>query len=198
VIKDRSGTPIRKVPDQTDRVESFGSWMTTADWDDDGDLDILVGTFDGMILLRRNEGSRWEPAYATGNEWVKVGAKPLRVPGGAHANPVIADWDGDGRWDIITGAADGVYWYRNIGQRGQPEFEAPVALVPRHHPARGDGVRSERCIPHITRRFLQVRAATPNCTPPKTPFPASEGGRHAHGPGPPLSNCPRESGTPPG
>ena len=91
VIKDRGGRPILKVPDQKDRVDSFGSWMTTADWDDDGDLDILVGTFAGMIFLRRNEGSRKEPAYATGNEWVKVGAKPLRVPGGEHANPVIVD-----------------------------------------------------------------------------------------------------------
>jgi hypothetical protein len=133
VIKDRNGTPILKVPDQKDRVESFGSWTALVDWDDDGDLDILVGTFDGMIFLRRNEGTRTQPSYATGNEWVKVGAKPLRVPGGEHASPVIADWDGDGRWDIVTGAADGgAYWYRNVGRRGGPEFAPPVALVPKH------------------------------------------------------------------
>jgi hypothetical protein len=133
VIKDRSGKPILKVPDQKHRVESFGTWMTLVDWDDDGDLDILVGTFDGLIFLRRNEGSRTRPAYATRNEWVKVGAKPLRVPGGEHANPVIADWDGDGRWDIVTGAANGgVYWYRNAGPRGRPEFERPVTLVEKH------------------------------------------------------------------
>jgi hypothetical protein len=62
-----------------------------------------------------------------------VGSKRLRVPGGEHANPVIADWDGDGLWDIITGAGDGgVYWYRNVGKRGQPKFAPPVALVPKH------------------------------------------------------------------
>jgi len=133
VIKDKSGRPILKVPDQKDRVESFGTWMTLVDWDDDGDLDILVGTFDGLIFLRRNEGTRTKPAYATSNEWVKVGAKPLRTPGGEHANPVIVDWDGDGRWDIITGAADGgVYWYRNVGERGRPAFEVPVTLVAKH------------------------------------------------------------------
>jgi FG-GAP-like repeat len=133
VIKDKSGKPILKVPDQKDRVESFGSWMTLVDWDNDGDLDIMVGTYDGLIFIRRNEGARLRPSYATSNEWVKVGPKPLRVPGGEHANPVIADWDGDGRWDIITGAADGgVYWYRNIGKPGHPDFERPVTLVPKH------------------------------------------------------------------
>jgi hypothetical protein len=133
VIKDKGGRPILKVPDQKDRVESFGTWMALVDWDDDGDLDILVGTFEGLIFLRRNEGTRTKPAYATGNEWVKVGTKALHVPGGEHANPVIADWDGDGRWDIVTGAGNGgVYWYRNMGRRGTPEFEAPVALIPKH------------------------------------------------------------------
>jgi hypothetical protein len=132
-IKDKAGRPIVKVPDQKEPVASFGSWMTLVDWDDDGDLDILAGTFDGMIFLRRNEGTRTKPAYAARNEWVKVGAKPLRVPGGEHTNPVIADWDGDGLWDIVTGAADGgVYWYRNGGRRGHPEFEAPVTLVAKH------------------------------------------------------------------
>jgi hypothetical protein len=132
VIRDKSGKPILRVPNQKDRIESFGSWVTMVDWYDRGVLDILVGTIDGRMFLRRNEGTRTKPAYATENEWVKVGSKRLRVPG-RHANPVIADWDGDGRWDIITGSADGgVYWYRNVGERGRPAFAAPVALIPKH------------------------------------------------------------------
>lgn len=132
-IRDKSGRPILKVPDQKHRIESFGSWMALVDWDDDGDLDILVGTFEGMIFLRRNEGSRTKPVYAAKNEWGMVGSKRLCVPGRAHANPVIVDWDGNGRWDIVTGSADGgVYWYCNIGQRGRPKFSPPVALVPKH------------------------------------------------------------------
>jgi hypothetical protein len=133
VIRDRSGKPILKVPKQKHKIESFGSWMTMVDWYDNGKLDILVGTFDGMMFLRRNEGTRTKPVYSTTNEWVMVGDKRLRIPGGEHANPVIVDWDGDGLWDIVTGSADGgVYWYRNIGKKGEPRFAAPVALVPKH------------------------------------------------------------------
>jgi hypothetical protein len=133
VINDKGGQPILKVPNQMHRVESFGSWMALVDWDADGDLDILVGTYDGMMFLRINEGTRQQPAYATTNTWVQLGEEKLRIPGDGHANPVIIDWDGDGRSDIITGsAAGGVYWYRNIGQPGQPRFETLETLIAKH------------------------------------------------------------------
>jgi hypothetical protein len=140
VIKDKSGKPILKVPDQKDRSESYCNWVTLVDWYGAGKLDVLVGTLDGMMFLRRNEGTRTEPVYSTENEWVMVGPKRLRVPGGTHASPVIADWDGDGRWDILTGCEDGgVYWYRNVGTPGRPVFDPPVALVPKHEgPGRGE------------------------------------------------------------
>jgi hypothetical protein len=132
-IVDKSGKPILATSNQTEPSYSFGSWVTLVDWDDDNDLDIIVGTFAGMMFVRRNEGTRQEPQYETSNEWIKAGEKQLRIPGGLHAQPVIVDWDRDGLWDIVTGADNGgVYWYRNSGQRGQPRFTAPVTLVVPH------------------------------------------------------------------
>jgi hypothetical protein len=131
-VKDKSGKPVMRKPDQEISVESFGSWPAMVDWDGDGDLDLLFGGFDGSLNLRINEGARKAAAFATNNTVVTAGDKPVQVPEG-HCTPVIADWDGDGRWDILSGAATGaVYWFRNVGKPGRPEFAAPVELVPPH------------------------------------------------------------------
>lgn len=132
-VKDKTGKPVLRVPDQKDKVESFGSWYTLVDWDDDGKHDLLIGGFDGTMFVRRNLGTRTKPEFSPENIWVMTGKKKLRVPGGAHANPVVVDWDGDGLWDIITGSGDGgIYWYRNTGKKGDPAFASPIALVAKH------------------------------------------------------------------
>jgi hypothetical protein len=43
---------------------------------------------------------------------------------------VVADWDGDGRLDLIVGAEDGsVVWYRNADGAAGPRLEAARPLV---------------------------------------------------------------------
>jgi len=131
-IRDKSGKPVLRKPDQEIAVESFGSWPAMVDWDSDGDLDLLFGGFDGTLNLRVNEGTRRVAAFATRTTVVSAGGKPLEIPEG-HCTPVVADWDGDGRWDILSGAATGaVYWFRNVGKPGRPELAAAVELLPPH------------------------------------------------------------------
>lgn len=135
-IVDKSGKPIIRKPNQEDPIESFGSWLALVDWDDDADLDIILGGFDGSMYLRLNEGTRTKPAYATENIRIQAGGKDLAVPG-HHATPVVADWDGDGKWDLLTGSDNGgVYCYRNVGGKGKPVFAEAIVLVPPH---KGDG-----------------------------------------------------------
>lgn len=99
------------------------------DWDADGDLDLVVGTDSGALFLRENEGTAKKHAFAEINVEIQAAQKAAVVPGG-YAMPVAADWDGDGRWDLVSGAKDGaVYWFRNVGTDSKPSLEAPRALV---------------------------------------------------------------------
>lgn len=101
------------------------------DWDGDGVLDLLVGNIAGQVILVPNEGTRTEPAFsATRRIVVQAGGEAIRV-GGGDAGPTVADWDGDGRWDLLVGAGDGsVSWYRNVGEKDAPRFEAGRELLP--------------------------------------------------------------------
>lgn len=130
-LVDKSGTPIRSSPVQQQNYQSFGSFYELVDWEDDGDLDVLIGCFDGTMKLRINEGSSSQYEFATDNVVVEAGGEPMKVS--AHLCPVVADWDQDGNWDIVAGSDDGsVTWFRNVGSKGKPSFAAGVALVEKH------------------------------------------------------------------
>ncbi|HEX6812844.1 MAG TPA: VCBS repeat-containing protein [Planctomycetota bacterium] len=48
----------------------------------------------------------------------------------SHADPFVADLDGDLTWDLIVGAGDGsVAWFRNEGTPKAPAFAAALELV---------------------------------------------------------------------
>ena len=111
------------------RVASFGSWVAPVDWDVDGDLDLLIGSFSGYLYLRENVGSRDDPLYAADSVPVLAADAELRV--NSHAAPVVADWNEDGLWDLVLGAADGsVCWFPNVGTPKRPEFGSLRVLVP--------------------------------------------------------------------
>jgi hypothetical protein len=99
-----------------------------ADWDGDGDLDLILGGYRGHVGLRLNEGTRERPVFAAENLVVEAGGRPLKLESGA--SPDVADWDGDGRWDLVCAAGDGsIVWMRNAGDATSPKLEAPRTLV---------------------------------------------------------------------
>jgi len=103
--------------------------VAVVDWEGDGDTDLVAGTADGKVFRWTNLGSRKEAAFAERAEAVVAGGVPLALRGG-HAMPTVADWDQDGRWDIVLGGDDGeVSWVRNVGNAGKPEFAAPQTLI---------------------------------------------------------------------
>ncbi len=110
------------------------------DWDADGDLDLLLGAKEGRLYLQRNEGTKTEPAFTGVNELLQAGGREFNVPGGLTA-PVLVDWDADGKTDLLCGSfKGGAYWYRNVGSKTKPKFNAPIAIA---MPGKGDGPKDD-------------------------------------------------------
>jgi hypothetical protein len=109
-------------------VASFGSWVAPVDWEADGDLDLLIGSFGGKLFLRINEGTRERPEYGTRSIPVEADGQPLDVT--MHCAPVVADWNEDGLWDLVVGSGDGsVGWFPNQGDVTTPSFGPYQQLV---------------------------------------------------------------------
>ena len=100
------------------------------DWDNDGDFDVILGDYrNGELFLRVNEGTATEPAFATQNQPIMIGKKKAIFDGGVAA-PRIADWNGDGQFDVIVGTiTGGVYLMQNSGSVDSPKFEEKKTLV---------------------------------------------------------------------
>lgn len=100
-----------------------------ADFDGDGDLDVICGDFVDSFTWFNNVGSREKPVFAEG--------RVLQNRQGeikAHLEmtiPTAVDLDKDGFMDIIFGDEDGrVAWIRNSGKvrKGMPQFGSSVYL----------------------------------------------------------------------
>lgn len=95
-----------------------------ADFDNDGDLDLLCGEFLDGFTYFPNIGTPKKPVYATG----------IRIPVKMDLQmitPVVLDWDGDKDLDIICGDEDGrVAFIENTGKF--TETQTPVFLEPKY------------------------------------------------------------------
>jgi len=98
-----------------------------ADFDNDGDLDIICGEFIDKMTWFENTGTRSKPVYASGryleneNGLIKMDLEMIV--------PVAVDWDGDGDTDLIVGDEDGrAALVENMGKvkNHMPVFSSPV------------------------------------------------------------------------
>jgi hypothetical protein len=97
---------------------------TAVDWDGDGDLDLVVGNFEGTFCVFSGEGKgKFDPVpkFLDAND-----GEALKVPG-AHSDPALVDWDGDGDLDILSGSSEGgVHWAENLGEGSVAAFKTII------------------------------------------------------------------------
>ncbi len=97
-----------------------------ADFDGDGDLDIICGEFLDKMTYFQNTGTRTEPKYTAGR-FIEHDGRPIQIDG-CMITPVAFDWDKDGDIDLLVGAEDGrVAFVENTGKLldGVPVFAPP-------------------------------------------------------------------------
>lgn len=92
------------------------------DLDDDGDLDAVTGGGDGAFQYFENTGTALAPVFAA-----RSGLdSPLDGQDvGNFSTASFADADGDGDFDLVSGAPLGTFaWFENAGTAATPSFVA--------------------------------------------------------------------------
>jgi hypothetical protein len=121
-------------------VDTFGCPSPNfADFDGDGDLDLLCGEFLDGFTYFENIGTRREPRYT-------IGKRLKTQKGGTLAMdlqmivPVAFDWDRDGDYDLIVGDEDGrVAYVENTGKLAVDR--SPVFLAPKYFQQQADTLK---------------------------------------------------------
>lgn len=123
-----------------DRVLRLGgrSVVAAADLDGDGDIDLIAGDGAGRLWLAEGvDDRRYAPPIeldASGEPFRVVPGTDGRlegpaVPAWGFACPAIADWDGNGKLDLVVGGAGGdVIYFHHNGSLSQPRWERPITL----------------------------------------------------------------------
>ncbi|MFA5360164.1 MAG: LamG-like jellyroll fold domain-containing protein, partial [Patescibacteria group bacterium] len=94
------------------------AFPATADLDNDGDYDLLIGSPDGTMYAYENTGTASAPTWTQNLTWVTPDL-------GNYHFPALADLDNDGDYDLMIGVlGTPLYAYENTGTVSVPTWTA--------------------------------------------------------------------------
>ena len=151
------------------------AWPYLCDWDNDGDLDMLVGGGYGWPRILINEGSNERMAF-TESQYILSEGKPIRLTrdqilmGGedwhdmGYPYPVFTDWDNDGMPDLLLpNETNRIFWYKNIGTLEKPQFGPRLQII-------CDGYPDSPEFRSLSRRRVNDKSWTPYPHEEERPF----------------------------
>jgi len=131
VLKGTDGEPLIIPHDEQCDIKAICTRPFAVDWDGDGHLDLVVGTFPGKFYLFKGQG---RGKFLPKPDEMKAGDRPLKFEG-HHGDPFVIDWDGDGDLDILSGSSEGgVQWAENRAGAGKPPRLEPFRSIIPHGP----------------------------------------------------------------
>ena len=102
----------------------MGIFPRVVTWDGDNRKDLLVGQADGKVKIFFNINTDADPTF-DGGTFLQVGAPGSKtdINVGGRATPVVADWNNDGKKDLLVGDINGkISLYLNEGTDAGPDF----------------------------------------------------------------------------
>ena len=110
------------------------AWPAFADWDDDGDMDLIAGGGYGWAKLLINQSQTSSQFSFQPPKFLQANGKQLRIlrdevlssqhwHNMGYLCPRIVDWDSDGLSDLVVpNETNRIFWYRNVGTRSRPQL----------------------------------------------------------------------------
>ncbi len=96
------------------------------DFNSDGKKDLICGEDYGKVWLLVNTGTNANPTFSSA-VYLKAGINDLDV--GSKSAPAMADFDRDGKKDLLVGDYYGnIYFYKNMGSATNPMFNSSTML----------------------------------------------------------------------